>query len=84
MQCDELLLGVNEYLDGETQSALCLALRVHLAGCKTCGVVIDNLRQTIRLYRAGRQVALPPGLHEKLSAIMRQRWAELHSVGGAQ
>jgi predicted anti-sigma-YlaC factor YlaD len=80
MQCHEILAGVNDYLDGETQSALCQALREHLAGCKTCRVVIDNVRQTITLYRTGQEVEFPRGLHEKLSAIMRQRWNELHPV----
>ena len=80
MQCHEVLSGLNEYLDGETESALCQALRQHLAGCKTCRVVIDNLRQTITLYRAGQEVPFPRGLHERLLAIMRQRWCELHSL----
>ncbi len=79
MQCEEVLSAVNEYLDGETQSALCQALQEHLAGCKTCRVVIDNVRQTISLYRAGRQVAFPAGLHERLCTIMRHRWDELRA-----
>jgi hypothetical protein len=79
MQCREILSAVNEYLDEETESALCGALREHLAGCKTCRVVVDNLRQTITLYRAGRQVSFPRELHARLTAIMRQRWAELQT-----
>jgi predicted anti-sigma-YlaC factor YlaD len=76
MKCDELLGAVNEYLDGETRSALCEAFHEHLADCHPCRLVIDNIRQTITLYRAGEKMALPPGLHERLCAIMRERWAE--------
>jgi len=82
MKCDEILSSINDYLDGETESALCRALRQHLVGCKTCRVVIDNLRQTITLYRAGQEIPLPQGLDERLQAIMRVRWAELHAVSG--
>jgi predicted anti-sigma-YlaC factor YlaD len=80
MQCQELLSHLDEYVDGETQSALCRALREHLAGCESCRVVVDNIRQTITLYRAGARVSFPPGLHERLCAIMRQQWAELHPL----
>ena len=74
MKCHELLKGLNEYVDGETRSALCRAIREHLAGCDSCRVVIDNIRQTITLYRAGRVSPLPGGLHEKLHGILRDRW----------
>jgi len=47
MKCIERLAALNEYLDGETQTALCLALQTHLIDCRPCRVVIDNLRQTI-------------------------------------
>jgi predicted anti-sigma-YlaC factor YlaD len=75
MKCDELLDAMNEYLDGDTRSALCEALQEHLADCHSCRLVIDNLRQTITLYRSGEPVSLPLGLHEKLRAILRDRWA---------
>ncbi len=84
MHCQELLSTLNEYVDGETQSALCQALREHLAGCKSCRVVIDNIRQTITLYRAGEKVSFPPGLHERLCAIMRQRWAAKFPLAGVR
>jgi predicted anti-sigma-YlaC factor YlaD len=74
MKCDELLGALNDYVDGQTQSALCQALREHLADCNPCRIVIDNLRQTITLYRAGEAISLPPGLHERLYALVRQQW----------
>ena len=82
MKCDELLGVMNEYLDGETQSALCETLQGHLADCHSCRLVIDNIRQTITLYRAGEKMPLPPGLHERLCAIMREQWAAKFPVAG--
>jgi predicted anti-sigma-YlaC factor YlaD len=82
MKCEELLGALNDYLDGETQSALCQALQEHLADCNPCRIVIDNIRQTITLYRAGDVVSLPAGLHERLRSIMRERWAARFSQAG--
>jgi predicted anti-sigma-YlaC factor YlaD len=73
MTCEELLGAMNDYVDGETQSALCQALREHLTDCAPCRLVVDNIRQTITLYRAGRQVELPAGLHERLCDVLRQQ-----------
>lgn len=85
MKCQDLLGALNEYMDGETQSILCQTLRKHLADCPTCRVVVDNLRQTITVYRAGVEVPLPEGLHEQLRAVLRQRWnTRFPRTGGTQ
>ena len=60
---------------GKTQSALCQALQEHLADCGACRIVIDNIRQTITLYRDSEATPLPAGLHEMILAIVRNRWA---------
>jgi predicted anti-sigma-YlaC factor YlaD len=75
MQCQELMAALNDYIDGETQSALCQALAGHLADCNPCRVVIDNIRQTITLYRVGAAMPLPAGVHEQIHAMTRRRWA---------
>jgi hypothetical protein len=74
MKCEELLGGLNDYLDGETRSALCQALQQHLADCDACRIVVDNLCGTITLYRVGQEVELPVGFHQRLCNALRQRW----------
>ena len=81
MKCQDLLGALNEHIDGETQSALCQSLREHLAGCPACRIVVDNVRQTITVYRAGAEVPLPEGLHEQLRSILRERWNASSSRG---
>ena len=84
MKCEELLAALNEYVDGERQSALCQALEEHLVHCDPCQIVIDNIRHTITLYRAGEVVPLPEALHEQLCSILRERWADkFPTAGGA-
>lgn len=75
MQCKELLSALGEYVDGQPQSALCQAIEQHLADCNPCRIVIDNIRQTITLYRAGEAFPLPAGLHDRLRSILREHWA---------
>jgi predicted anti-sigma-YlaC factor YlaD len=82
MTCRELLSALNEYVDGETQSALCRALQEHLADCHPCRVVIDNVRHTITLYRIAETSPLPTELHEQLRSTVRQRWAAACSRTG--
>jgi hypothetical protein len=84
MKCQDLLKALNAYVDGEIPSALCRALQEHLADCTPCRIVVDNLRQTITLYRAGEETPLPPGLHEQLRAAMRQRWTSRFPVSDEQ
>ncbi len=83
MRCEELLAALNHYVDGERRSALCQAMEEHLAGCNPCQVVVDNIRQTITLYRDGQPISLPPALHDQLRPLLRQRWASKfpHAAG---
>ncbi|HEY4761012.1 MAG TPA: zf-HC2 domain-containing protein [Thermoguttaceae bacterium] len=75
MKCEELLAALNDYVDGERQLALCKALEAHLADCNPCQIVIDNIRQTIALYKSGEPVELPLELHDQLRQVLRDRWA---------
>jgi hypothetical protein len=52
----------------------CRRFAEHLAGCNPCQVVIDNLRQTITLYRAGEHYALPPEFQVRLHQTLRERF----------
>lgn len=79
MPCQNLLRGLSDYLDGETQSALCQSLREHLADCPTCRIVVDNLRQTITLYKAGVESPLPSDVHQTLRSALLDRWAAKYS-----
>ena len=81
MKCDELLARLNEYVDGTMDPAICEAVEKHLAGCNPCQVVVDNIRQTITLYREGQPYELPLPFREWLHRTLRQRWKETHPSG---
>jgi hypothetical protein len=43
---------------------------------------MENVRQTITLYRTGEMMSMPPGLHKSLRSIMQDRWSEKHHLVG--
>lgn len=76
MTCDDLLAALNEHVDGTFDAAACPQLAEHLAGCNPCQVVVDNIRGTISLYKAGEPYPLPPEFQSRLDALLRTRWRE--------
>lgn len=74
MNCDELLRALNDYVDDETALALCREFAEHLKGCNPCQIVVDNIRQTIQLFRAGKPHPMPPEFEERFRRALRERW----------
>ncbi len=74
MKCDELLAFLSEYVDGTIDPAVCEEFEKHMAGCNPCQVVVDNLRQTITLYKNGQPYELPPEFRDRLHQFLRQRF----------
>lgn len=85
MTCEELLQLLNEYVDGTLDLSLaeCQQFAEHLAQCNPCQVVVDNIRKTIRLYRAGEPFPIPPEFEARLLQALRERWKAKfpHTVG---
>lgn len=81
MQCRELLALLSDYVDDDLDREAYEAFREHLADCNPCEVVVDNIRQTITLYKSGRLVELPVELQRQLRRVLRDRWeAEFPTV----
>jgi anti-sigma factor RsiW len=78
MKCEDMLALLNEYVDGEIDPGVCIEFEKHLAGCNPCHIVVDNIRQTITLYKNGQPVDLPSECRERLHAVLRRRWKETH------
>ncbi len=74
MKCEELLAALNQYVDGELDPGICGPLQEHLTGCNPCQIVVDNIRQTIRLFKSEERYDLPPALHRQLSRALREQW----------
>jgi anti-sigma factor RsiW len=82
MKCEELLAVLNEYVDGTVDPGVCAEFEKHMAGCNPCQVVVDNIRQTVTLYKEGKPCDLPIEFRRRLHEVLRKRWAETHPPGG--
>jgi anti-sigma factor RsiW len=78
MKCEDLLKLLSDYVDGTVDPAVCDEFEKHMSGCNPCQVVVDNIRKTITLYKAGQPYPLPQGCHERLHSALRRRWKETH------
>ena len=74
MKCEELLKAMNSYVDGELEPAFCEEFEKHLAGCNPCQVVVDNIRKTITLYKAGQPYEIPLEFRNRLHQTLKDRW----------
>jgi predicted anti-sigma-YlaC factor YlaD len=83
MKCEELLAALNDYVDGDLEPGICDVFQQHLSECNPCQIVVDNIRKTITLYKAGEPFDLPPEFQEKLQRLLRDRWKSKFSSGTA-
>lgn len=76
MTCDELLQLLNDYVDGtlDLSRLECQRFAEHLRGCNPCQIVVDTIRGTVQLYKAGEPYPLPPEFAQRLQQLLRQRW----------
>lgn len=79
MKCAELLAMLNEYVEGTVDPSVCDEFERHMAGCNPCQIVVDNIRQTITLYKEGQPYELPVQFRQRLHSALRERWNETHS-----
>jgi anti-sigma factor RsiW len=71
MNCTDFLSQLTDYFDGQISPDLLEEVRVHLAGCSHCEVVLNTTRQTIEVYRGNEIYEISDDLRERLhSAIM--------------
>jgi anti-sigma factor RsiW len=83
MKCEELLALLSDYVDGAIDPSLCREFEEHMHGCNPCQVVVDNIRKTITLYKAGEPYRLPVTFRDQLHDVLRKRWSETRDVAGA-
>lgn len=74
MKCEEMLKALNDYVDGILDPEVCEAFEEHLLDCDPCQVVIDNIRQTIMLYKAGKPYPIPEEFQARLQGLLKDRW----------
>ena len=73
-KCHDYISNLNDFLDGEIDPSLCEEIEKHIGQCENCRIMIDSMRQTVKLCREGREESLPKELESKLNNILKNRW----------
>ena len=79
MKCDNLLKMLNDYVDGDIDPGICADLEEHLEHCDPCSVVVDNIRNTIKLCQDEEVIyEIPLRFREELHDSLRRKWTDTH------
>jgi len=76
MTCEEMLKALNAVIDDQSALAMCTEFAEHLAGCNPCQLVVDNIRKTIQLYKAGVPYPMPEAFQERFRTALKVRWKQ--------
>jgi hypothetical protein len=63
---------ISNYLEGEVDSALRLAMDEHFSTCQRCSSVLEGTRNVIRLYGDQRMIEAPAGFGRRLEKRLAQ------------
>lgn len=71
MTCQELADHLGDYVSGELTVEVRERFRLHLTGCGSCVVVVEQYELTIRISKAlPKADPLPPALEARLRAAV--------------
>ncbi len=73
-KCLDYINELNDYLDGEIDSSLCAEIEAHIGECNNCRIMVDTMKQTVKLCREGKEEKLPASLENKLNNMLKERW----------
>jgi hypothetical protein len=66
VSCEEVWREVSNYLDGDVEPSLHVAIEEHIRGCKRCTAVLDGARNVVQLYGDERMLEVPLGFSQRL------------------
>ncbi len=71
LSCREVMAELAEYLDDDVAAELRQELEAHLQQCRTCNVLYDSTRKTVRVLTESRCFELPVDLSARIMAKIR-------------
>lgn len=75
INCETVWRESSNYIDGEIEPGLRVAIDEHVQGCKRCAAVLDGLRNIIQLYGDERMAEVPLGYGQRLHQKLGERMA---------
>ena len=75
VNCEHVWREISNYLEGEVDPALRVAMEEHFTGCKHCTAVLDGTRNVVQLYGDERLLEVPAGFSHRLQQRLAQQTA---------
>jgi hypothetical protein len=75
VNCEHVWREISNYLEGEVDPALRVAMEEHFKGCKHCTAVLDGTRNVVQLYGDERLLEVPVGFSQRLQHRLAQQTA---------
>ncbi len=72
LSCREVMAELSVYLDEDVAAELRKDLEAHLQQCRTCSVLYDSTRKTVRVLTESRCFELPVDLSARIMARIRE------------
>jgi predicted anti-sigma-YlaC factor YlaD len=66
MNCRHLLDALSDYLDDQAAASVRADLEAHLAECRSCTVIVETSRRTLKIVTDVGSFEIPGELSEKL------------------
>jgi hypothetical protein len=73
LKCEEVLLEISGYVDGDVSHAIRRQLDQHFTECRLCKATLDGMRNVVKLAGDPRAFPLPEGASERLRSRLEQR-----------
>ena len=74
--CDDLRSALSDYLDGDLPNEIRVHLERHLHECRTCYVLYDSTRKTLRIVTDSGSFDLPESASEQFVRRTMERLKE--------
>jgi anti-sigma factor RsiW len=70
--CEDVWREVSNYVDGELDPSLRVAMDAHIAGCRKCKAVLEGTGNIVELYGDERLYELPVGFSQRMRARLEE------------
>jgi len=72
VNCELVWREISNYVDGEVDAGLRVAMDEHFRACRRCASVLEGTRNVVRLYRDERMMEVPSGFGRRLERRLAQ------------
>lgn len=66
LSCADVIAELGNYLDDELAAEIRRELEIHISECRTCEVLYDSARKTLRIVTEARSFELPESVSSRI------------------